>query len=191
VYEVMREQVIRLDELLHPDAYLMSQDEMRTANRDLACLSRNLTPGQLMADSIRKSARILRELRPDAKVWLWSDMVDPYHNAKDGPYYFVEGSWEGSWEGADPDIGLANWAGHLKGKNCRWFADRGHQQVLSGYYDHDDDGAAIAAWLKAVEGIRGIVGAMHTSWQEKFDTLEAWAEKAWGPNPPTAPEDLT
>lgn len=180
VYEVMREQVVRLDDLLHPDAFLMSQDEMRTANRDTACLSRNMTPGQLMADNIRKSAQIIRALRPDAKVWIWSDMIDPYHNAKDGPYYFVEGTWEGSWEGADPDIGIANWAGHLKGKNCRWFADRGHQQVLSGYYDYDDDGAAIAAWLEAAAGIPGIVGAMHTSWQEKFDTMEAWAEKAWG-----------
>jgi hypothetical protein len=127
-----------------------------------------------MADSIRKSAQIVRDLRPDAKVWLWSDMVDPYHNAKDGPYYFVDGSWEGSWEGADPDIGIANWAGHLKGKNCRWFADRGHQQVLCGYYDYDEDGSAIAA--------------MHTSWQERFDTLEAWAEGAWGGDPPPRPK---
>ena len=60
--------------------------------------------------------------------------------------------------------------------------------MLSGYYDYDDDGSAIAAWLKAVEGIPGVVGAMHTSWQEKFDTLEAWAEKAWGAAPPPRPK---
>jgi len=180
VYEVMREQVVRLNELLHPDAFLMSQDEMRTANRDAACLSRNMTPGELMADNIRRSAAIIRKLRPDAKVWIWSDMIDPYHNAKQGPYYFVEGSWEGAWEGADPEMGIANWAGHLKGKNCRWFADRGHQQVLCGYYDADDDGAAIAEWLEAVREVPGIVGVMHTSWQERFDTIEVWARRAWG-----------
>ena len=191
VLAIMRDQVVRLNDHIHPDAFLMAQDEMRSANSDAACLSRNMTPGQLMADNIRQSAQIIRDLRPDAKVWIWSDMIDPYHNAKDGPYYFVEGSWEGSWEGADPDIGIANWAGHLKGKNCRWFADRGHQQILSGYYDYDDDGAAIAAWLKSVEDVPGIVGAMHTSWQQKFDTIEAWAEKAWGRGPAGEGEDDT
>jgi len=180
VFDIMRDQVTRLNELLHPDAFLMSQDEMRTANQDAACVSRNMTPGQLMAENVRKCAQIIRDLRPEAKIWIWSDMLDPFHNAHDGPYYFVEGSWKGAWEGADPDIGIANWAGHLKGKNFKWFSDRGHQQVLCGYYDYDDDGKAIAEWLKAAEGIPGVIGVMHTSWQEKYGTIEAWAKAAWG-----------
>lgn len=180
VYEIMKAQVQRIDDLLHPPAFLMSHDEIRVANWDAACQSRGQTPGQLLADNVRRCARIIRDLRPDAKLWVWSDMFDPFHNAVDGPYYLVNGSWKGAWEGLDREIGIMNWAGHLAGRNLRWFADRGHEQILAGYYDGDDDGAAIAKWLAAGEGIPGITGAMYTTWVPKYDAMGQWAEKAWG-----------
>jgi hypothetical protein len=73
-----------------------------------------------------------------------------------------------------------NWAGYLRGRNLKWFSDRGHEQILSGYYDRDETGEGIESWLKAGEGLPGVTGAMYTSWEEKFDAMEAWAEKAWG-----------
>ena len=64
--------------------------------------------------------------------------------------------------------------------HLKWFADRGHEQVLAGYYDGDKDGAAIRAWLDAGEGIPGIVGAMYTTWVDNYDHMDAWARAAWG-----------
>jgi len=179
IYDLQRAQVKRIDDLLHPKAFFMQHDEIRVANWDEVCQSRGLTPGQLLADNVRRCVQIIRDVNPEAKVWVWSDMFDPMHNAVDG-YHLVHGTWEGSWEGLTSDIGIVNWAGFLEGRNCKWFADRGHEQVLAGYYDWDDEGEGIAAWLKATEGVPGITGAMYTPWRERYDAIEAWAGKAWG-----------
>jgi hypothetical protein len=138
-----------------------------------------MTPGQLLADNVRKCTQIVRDISPNAKIWVWSDMFDHKHNAVDN-YYLVNGTWAGSWEGLPPEVGIVNWAGHLKGANCAFFAERGHEQVLAGYYDGDRDGAAITAWLRNAEGVSGITGAMYTTWQQNYRYLEPWALAAWG-----------
>jgi len=177
VYEILREQVRAVNDLLHPSSFFMQHDEIRVANWDEACRSRGLTPGELLADNVRRCVKIIRDISPDAKIWVWSDMFDPHHNAVDD-YYLVNGSWAGSWEGLPSDVGIVNWANHLKGKNLKWFADRGHEQILAGYYDHED--WVIQEWLGAGEGLPGIVGAMYTTWQDDYSDLETWAAEAWG-----------
>jgi hypothetical protein len=179
IYDLLRQQVQRINDLLHPPAFLMQHDEIRVANWCQACQSRGLTPGQLLADNVRRCVQIIRDVNPNAKIWVWSDMFDPMHNARD-EYYLVNGSWRGSWEGLDPEIGIVNWAGHLRGRNFSWFADRGHEQVLAGYYDWDAEGDFIAHWLKAGAEVPRITGAMYATWRENFDHIEAWAGKAWG-----------
>lgn len=177
VYDVLCQQVERVEELLHPPAFFMQHDEIRVGNWDQACQSRGLTPGQLLAENARRCVEIIREIRPDAKIWVWSDMFDPMHNAVD-EYYLVNGSWAGSWEGLPSEVGIVNWANHLRGRNLRWFAERGHDQVLAGYYDHEE--WIIEEWLEAGEGLPGIAGAMYTTWQNNYDEMAAWASKAWG-----------
>lgn len=66
------------------------------------------------------------------------------------------------------------------GKNCRFFADLGLKQILSGYYDTDDTGEAIVQWQAAVREVPGIIGAMYTTWEDKYEAMETWASKAWG-----------
>jgi hypothetical protein len=179
VHDILRQQVQQVEELLHPSAFFMQHDEIRMGNWDKACQDRHMTPGQLLADNVRKCTQIVRDISPNAKIWVWSDMFDPKHNAVDN-YYLVNGTWAGSWEGLPPEVGIVNWAGHLKGANCAFFAERGHEQVLAGYYDGDRDGAAITAWLRNAEGVSGITGAMYTTWQQNYRYLEPWALAAWG-----------
>jgi len=179
IFDDWREEVVQANELLHPAAFFMSHDEMRVMNQCALCQSMNMTPGELLAWNVRKAAQIIRDIRPDAEIWVWSDMFDPQHNAVDN-YYAVNGTLKGSWEGLDPDVGIVNWHGGLMGKNCRFFADLGLKQILSGYYDGDEDGAAIGKWLENTRDIPGIVGAMYTTWEDKYGAMGAWAEKAWG-----------
>lgn len=138
-----------------------------------------MTPGELLAWNVKEAAKIIREIRPDAEIWVWSDMFDPMHNAVDH-YYAVNGSLAGSWKGLDKDVGVANWHGGLKGKNCAFFADLGLRQILCGYYDSDEDGSAIAEWLANTKEVKGIVGAMYTTWVDKYGAMEKWALRAWG-----------
>jgi hypothetical protein len=179
IFEDWRQEVKRADELFHPAAYLMSHDEMRVMNQCALCQSKHLTPGELLAWNVRQAAGIIRSARPDAEIWVWNDMFDPMHNAVDH-YYAVNGTLAGSWKGLDKDIGIVNWHGGLEGRNCKFFADLGLRQLLSGYYDGDEDGATIARWLDHTKGIPGIVGAMYTTWEDKYDAMDAWAGKAWG-----------
>ena len=33
----------------------------------------------------------------------------------------------------------------------------------------------------ATRDVPGIVGAMYTTWEDRYDAMESWAKKAWGP----------
>lgn len=174
-----RDEVKHADELFHPTGYLMSHDELRVMNQCALCQSKHLTPGELLAWNVKQSAQIIRDVRPDAEIWVWNDMFDPLHNAVDH-YYAVNGSLKDSWKGLDKDVGIVNWHGGLKGKNCRFFADLGLRQILSGYYDGDESGAAIAEWRANTRDVPGIVGAMYTTWEDRYEAMDTWAQQAWG-----------
>jgi hypothetical protein len=178
IFEDWRDEVKKAEELLHPAAFFMSHDELRVMNQCAACRSKNMTPGELLAWNVKQAAQIIRDVRPDLEIWVWSDMFDPMHNAVEH-YYAANGSMVGSWKGLDKDVGIVNWHGGLKGKNCKFFADLGLRQILSGYYDHDEDGSGIALWLGNTESVPGIVGAMYTTWEDKYGAMEKWASKAW------------
>jgi len=179
IFDDWREEVAQADELLHPAAFLMSHDELRVMNQCALCQSKQMTPGELLAWNVHEAAEIIRGIRPDAEIWVWSDMFDPMHNAKD-KYYAVNGTLEGSWKGLDPGIGIVNWNGGLEGKNCPFFADLGLRQVLSGYYDDDEGGTKIARWLENTGDVTGIVGAMYTTWEDRYAAMDVWAQQAWG-----------
>lgn len=179
IFEEWREEVKQANALLHPAAFLMSHDEIRIINQCALCRSRNMSPGQLLAANVHQAAQIIRSVRPDAEIWVWNDMFDPLHNAVDH-FYAVNGSLKGSWKGLDKDVGIVNWHGGLMGKNCKFFADLGLRQILAGYYDGDQDGSAIRQWQENVRGVPGIVGAMYTTWEDRYDAMETWASRAWG-----------
>jgi hypothetical protein len=157
----------------------MSHDEMRVMNRCALCRSKNMTPGELLAENVRQAAQIIREVRPDAGIWVWNDMFDPLHNAVDR-FYAVNGTLKGSWRGLSKDVGIVNWHGGLQGKNCQFFAELGLKQILAGYYDSDETGDAIANWQNKTKTVPGIVGAMYTTWEDRYDAMDAWAKQAWG-----------
>jgi hypothetical protein len=179
IFDEWRADVVKANDLLHPAAFFMEHDELRVVNQCASCQAMHMTPGQLLAWNIKKAAQILRDVRPDAGIWVWSDMFDPMHNAVDH-FYAVNGSLAGSWLGLTPDVGIVNWNGDAKGKNCQFFADLGCKQILSGYYDGDEDGSGIAQWLTNSKGVPGVVGAMYTTWEDRYGPMDVWAAKAWG-----------
>ena len=179
IFADWREEVKQANTLLHPAAFLMSHDELRVINQCALCQSKHETPGQLLAENVHKAAQIIRDIRPDAEIWVWNDMFDPFHNAVDD-FYAVNGSLKGSWKGLDKDVGIVNWNGGKMGQDCPFFADLGLRQILSGYYDGDEDGSGIQKWIDATKTVPGVVGAMYTTWEDRYDAMDTWAQKAWG-----------
>ena len=135
--EILRDQARRVNELFQPRTFFMSHDEIRVANWCKACQDRKLTPGQLLADNVRRCTEILKSVNPQARIVVWSDMFDPHHNAVDS-YYLVNGSLKGSWEGLSRDVIIANWNGGKARESLAFFDGRGHRQIIAGYYDVDD-----------------------------------------------------
>ena len=108
---------------------------------------------------------------------VWSDMFDPTHNAVDS-YYLVNGSLKGSWEGLDKSMTIMNWNGGKLAESAKFFADRGHKQVIAGYYDVDDL-SGFTDWDAKAKGIPGVIGFMYTTWQQKYGLLDEYG-KAMG-----------
>lgn len=175
VYDILKWQAEQVKKYLEPDGYFMSHDEIRAQGWDESCRKRNMTAGQILADNVKRCTEILREIDPQKPIYVWSDMFDPFHNAeKTGHYYLVngEGPWYGSWEGLDSNVIIVNWNGRKSHRlgSMKHFADRGHKQILAGYYDSDP--SEIVGWLNDASGFEGIIGVMYTTWQHNYSDIE-------------------
>jgi hypothetical protein len=162
----------RVRELFGSEGYMMQIDESRVMNQDSLCRKRSLDAGSLLADAARRCTSMLA----GSRVYVWNDMFDPYHNAVDH-YALVRGDLAGAWEGLSPEVCVVNWNGGKQAeKSLRFFAGRGHKQILAGYYDGEPD--AISRWLRVARNIPGIEGVMYTTWRNDYDRLEDFAQAA-------------
>jgi hypothetical protein len=173
--ELLRDEAKRVHQLWSAKGYMMSHDECRAMNWCAACEKRRMTPGQLLADNVRACISILREVNPNGRIYTWSDMFDPHHNAVKGPYYLVNGPLIDSWLGLDKDVIILPWYFEKRTESLKFFADRGHKQVIAGYYDHRP--AQVKDWLSAAKTTPdSVIGVMYTTWQNKYDDLESFGK---------------
>jgi hypothetical protein len=107
-------------------------------------------------------------------------MFTPHHNARPfsvkGYYYLVNGNWDGAWEGLPKDVIVMNWYSP-KPEGVKFFTDRGHTQVICGYYDGTTTEKMkknIGGWMKVTEGAPGILGFMYTTWRRDYGNLKEY-----------------
>jgi hypothetical protein len=168
--EILRDQAKRMKSAFgSTSAFMMSHDEIRTMNWDESCMKRNLDAGQILADNVRQCTKLLA----GSKIYVWSDMFDPHHNAvKD--YYLVRGDLVGAWEGLEPSVVIVNWNFGKRDESLKFFADRGHKQVIAGYYDAKPQ--QIKEWLASAAKVKGVEGVMYTTWKRNFADIEEFAK---------------
>jgi hypothetical protein len=109
---------------------------------------------------------------PGDTLYVWNDMFDPYHNAVPD-FFLVRGDLAGAWDGLAPSVGVVNWNGDHAHESLRFFADRKHPQVIAGYYDGAPE--SVRAWMEAAGGVPNIGAVMYTTWEDRYDDLEAFA----------------
>jgi hypothetical protein len=173
--ELLRDQAKRMHAAWGARGYMMSHDEIRVLNWCAACQARKLDAGALLAQNVQACVSTLRQVNPGGRIYVWSDMFDPNHNAKKD-YYLVRGDLAGSWEGLDKEVTVVPWYFEKREVSLRWFAERGHRQVIAGYYDHAPE--RVQQWLESARGVQGVEGVMYTTWQRKYADLERFAESA-------------
>lgn len=175
VFEIVEDQIRRVNELFQPKTFFLSHDEIRVAGWSEPEMASGKTSGELLADNVRRSCELVRQASPQAKLCIWSDMFDPRHNAKD-QFYLVRGDLAGSWEGLPQDTLIINWNSGEAERSLAFFAERKHGQVLAGYYDAAPD--RIQPWLAAGRPTGSVRGVMYTTWQGNFKDLERFATAA-------------
>jgi hypothetical protein len=174
-YVLLKQELDHVRKLLQPPGYFMSHDEIRVANWCNLCQSRRMTPGEMLADNIRRCIHIIRDADPKAELFVWSDMFDSHHNAR-GDYYLVNGSWAESWKGLSKEVVIVNWNYGERKKSLPFFEELGNRQILAGYYDGNVDD--IKTWIQDAHTLPGVVGIMYTTWQGDYSNLEAFAKAA-------------
>lgn len=172
--ELLRDQAQRMHKIWGAKGYMMSHDEIRVLNHCAACRARNLTPGQIIAENVKACVGLLKEVNPGGRIHVWNDMFDPHHNAVEKNYYLVNGSLLNSWEGLPSDVIVLPWHYSKRVESLKFFAERGHRQVIAGYYDSKPE--RIKDWIAAGKGMQGMIGAMYTTWQNKYDDLEMFSK---------------
>jgi hypothetical protein len=179
IWTLAKDNLVTMHKVLEPDGYIVPHDEIRHMGFDASCCKANLPMSKVLADNIKRSIELVRAEDPGKPVYVWSDMFDPWHNAqKTGLYYLVkgEGPWYGGWEGLDKDVIILNWHGSDMAhpgdrvEAMKFFADRGHKQILCGYYDASAE--SIVPWLKDASGIKGVTGVMYTTWGQHYEEIE-------------------
>ena len=171
--ELLRDQARRVHAAFGATSYFMEHDEIRIFNWDAASERRHLDAGAVLAANVKACTQILRDINPRGQVYVWSDMFDPHHNAvKD--YYLVRGSLVGSWEGLDPSVNIFNWNFGHRDESLKFFATRGHHQLVAGYYDGPLDN--LTKWLDSAAKSRNVDAVMYTTWQGNYSEIERFAE---------------
>ncbi len=208
VFEMMDTEMEAAKEVWDAEGYFMNIDEIRLAGWEEGPDGPDQPVSQMLADYTRKAVDIVREHAPDATIYTWSDMYTPFHNARpltEGSAYYlvngsyaeweqflpdevvVEGRWEGpvstvvqggAWEGLPAEVQIMLW--HARDNDAvRWFADRGHKQIICGFYDvRGTDGMKrnIQQWMTRSEGVPNIIGMMYTTWAINYDSRQEFID---------------
>jgi hypothetical protein len=169
LYEFFDHEAKLLANRLHPRRVFLNMDEIRMGGTCAACRGRNM--GELLGECITKQVQTLRRHISGAEIYIWSDMLDPNHNAH-GDYYLVEGDYTGSWRHIPKDLVVAVWGGAPRENSLEFLAEQKFRTLVACYYDADDLGD-VKRWLGLAKQTRDVRGFMYTPWQKKYALLPA------------------
>jgi hypothetical protein len=172
LYDIFDHEAKLLAERLRPKRIFLNMDEIRMGGTCRACQGRNL--GELLGESVTRQAQIIRRYSPDARIYVWSDMLDPNHNAH-GNYYLAQGDFTGSWQHIPKDLVISVWGGAPREKSLRFLADQGFGILVACYYDADDL-TDVEGWLRLARRSPEVRGFMYTPRQRKYSLLPAFGD---------------
>ncbi|MGQ9518827.1 MAG: carbohydrate binding domain-containing protein [Candidatus Fervidibacter sp.] len=176
VYEIFEHEAKLLWEKLRYRKVLLNMDEVRMGGTCKACRGKNMA--QLLGECITRQVQALRRHNPKAEIYIWSDMLDPNHNARPD-YYLVEGDFTGSWNFVPKDIIVAVWGGAPREKSLRFFAEQGFRTLVACYYDAPNLDE-VEGWLEIARKIPNVTGFMYTTWERKYQLLGDFGRLVFG-----------
>ena len=175
LYRLFRKSAEVLEELLHPDRWYLSLDEVRNGGTCPLCSARGTDMAHILADCVLRQHEIIRSVHPGADIYVPSDMFDPLHNAKER-YYGCRGSFIGVWDLIPRDIIVSLWWGDVIDRSVPFFTERGFRVMGSisvgaaGSLDH------LSRWKEVFDAHPGAMGFRYTTWKMNYDKLGEFVE---------------
>ncbi|MFC1805942.1 hypothetical protein ACFL09_03080, partial [Planctomycetota bacterium] len=196
LYEIWQKQVELIQKHLAPTHWLLSMDEIRMGGSCWACEKpremifnppnekgmltladepvRRLTMAEILGGCITRQFQMIRKANPRAEVAIWSDMLDPNHNAH-ANYYLVEGDFTGSWRHVPKELIVATWYFRKRRASLDHFSKLGFRTLAGAYYDGDTlDNPK--GWLDDLDTTPKAVGIMYTTWRNKYALLAPFGD---------------
>ncbi|MCR5413653.1 MAG: hypothetical protein K6F50_02860 [Kiritimatiellae bacterium] len=170
LYENLEDSARRTEAVLHPKRWMLSMDEFRNGGTCAACRARGLTMAQIYADAVTKAFNIIRKVHPGAEVYIWSDMLDPNHNAVKS-YYNCRGSFEDGWKWVPKELVICCWYNKKSHLSMPFFASKGFRTLAAAYYDEKPPFEYSRKWRDVVLSTEGATGIMYTTWRNAYADL--------------------
>ena len=174
VYELWQRQIPLIEKYIAPKKYFLSMDEVRVGGFCQTCQRRHLSMAQILGDCVTRQYRMIRAANPRAEVYVWSDMFDPNHNAKE-KYYLIDGSFDGTWKYIPKDLVIGCWYYEKRDLSLGFFSKLGYRTLGAAYYDADDLENP-KGWMESLGRTAGAVGIMYTTWENKYQLLPAFGD---------------
>jgi len=164
---------------MHPKRWMISMDEFRNGGTCAACRARGLTMAQIYAEAITRAFNTIQKVHPGAEVYIWSDMLDPNHNAVK-EYYNCRGSFEDTWKWVPKELIVCCWYGKKSHLSMPFFASKGFRTLAAAYYDEKPPFKYSQKWRDVVRSTDGATGIMYTTWRNAYADLPAFGEMLKG-----------
>jgi hypothetical protein len=171
LFDITRANVERMHDVFAPEHYFIGVDEWRCGGWCVDCQSR--PTGEVVGRSVARVYDIVREVNDGAEVFVWSDMLDPNHNAH-ANYYLVRGDMAGSWDYLPEEIIVACWHYEKRAASLEHFSRLGLRTLVCAFYDAPTLDTT-RHWLSASENVPGVTGIMYTTSQNIYSLLEEFA----------------
>ena len=174
VYDVWQRQVPLVQKYLAPNKYFLTMDEVRIGGFCETCKRRHLSMSEILGDCLKRQYGMLRAANPKMEIYVWSDMFDPNHNARE-QYYLIDGSFLDTWKYIPKDLVIGCWYYEKRDPSLAFFSKLGYKTLAAAYYDADDLENP-KGWLASLDRTPGATGIMYTTWENKYELLGAFGD---------------
>ena len=162
-----------------PRRVLLSDDETRAGGTCETCRRSGLDMAHAYANMVKAQCAAVRAVSPETEMLIWSDMMDPYHNARPERYFLCNGGYEGVRNLIPRDLTVACWLRRETEDSVRGFSDAGFATCAATYYDSGSLDSS-RRWLRAGNATPGFKGLIYATWKpgakQDFRFLEDFAE---------------
>ncbi|HJW87745.1 MAG TPA: hypothetical protein VJ440_14020, partial [Candidatus Brocadiaceae bacterium] len=171
LFELWHDQALAIHEAIAPNKYFLNVTQVRAGGTCETCKLRGISMAQILGDCVTRQMGVVREINPNAEVFIWSDMLDDNHNARNN-YYLVDGDLTGSWNYIPKDLIIVCWYHKLRNESMHHFSSQGFKTLAC--VNSDKGVGEIKDWLQALKNTPDANGAMYTSFENDYTKLASF-----------------